>query len=186
MVYVTLSPKILLLVLHKQNCVVLTQKQTNTNPMSFSTSQNPKTLVTICIPCSYHVCLGWHFGLLGAGGGHTELSSRAASPNTAVHSFARLRWHPQKARWGHHSLHLWKAASSIGSQHSALAARLPGICWPPPPLELPRKNTQSPVQNPLTAKNISNYNGYYIYLMTVCLQDFIRSYAYFMQRAASC
>ena len=68
----------------------------------------------------------------------------------------------------------------------ALAARLPGICWPPPPLELPRRNTQGPVQSLLTAKNILNYNSYYIYLMTVCLHNFIRSYAYFMQRAASC
>lgn len=65
-----------------------------------------------------------------------------------------------------------------------LAACLWGICWLPPLLELPCRNTPHPVQNVLTAKNISNYSNYYMYLMTARLHNFIRSNTYFMQGAS--
>lgn len=161
--------------------------------MSFSTSQKTKLLLQFTFLVTTVIDSG---GILDSSvlvDGHTAkqryFHTQQAQTQQFFHSLSndgKLGTHAQGiTHFTSEKLPLLSAASSQRVLRE-LATCLLGICWPPPLLELPCRNTQNPVQNLLTVKNISNYNSYYTYLMTVCLQNFIRSYAYFMQRAASC
>lgn len=189
MVHLKQSPEILLLVLHKQGCVVLTQIQTNTNPASFSTSQKRRLRLQFAFLVTTMFASDGVLDpsvLVTA----TQESRDIVTCRRRKHSSSFIRTALLASPEGVLRASLTPPLkSSLFYQQPALrelAACLPGICRLPPLLELPHRNTQSPVQKPLTAQNISNYNSYCIHLMTVCLHNFIRSWAYFMQRAASC
>lgn len=166
--------------MHKQNCEVLTQNQTNTNPMSFSSSQKRKVLLCFTLLVTA-VFVSGGFGLLSAGDGPTGKQSFSQTCSLFVPVAS------PKGLPGLCSLHPCSAACSAAAASPPRAGSTPsrGLLLPPLP-ELPGRSTQSPVHNLLTARNVSNYNSYCTYLMTVYLYNFIRSYAYFMLRAAAC
>lgn len=171
--------------MRRQNCIVLTQNQTRTPCLS---AKKPLLLQFACLVTTAFASDGiLDSSVLVTA---TQQSRAIFTCSKPEHSSSLIRVATLASPEGMLGASLTPPLKSSRFYQqpalSELAACLPGICWPPPPLELPCRNTQNPVQNLLTAKNISNYNSYYIYLMTVCLHNFIRSYAYFMQRAASC
>lgn len=165
--------------MQKQNCGVLTENQTNTNSMPFSGSQKRKLLLyfTLLVTAMFGSDGVLYSSVLVTATQESRhlLTCRKAKHRSLFIPGAVLA-SPEGALRASLAAPL-KSSVLISSQPWELAACLPGICRLPPPPELPCRNTQSPGQNLLTAKNISNYNSYYTYLMTVCLHNFIRSYA---------